>query len=63
MKNRITSSLDLYSDEEREFLRAVDWFKRRYRRPHPTWQEVFALAHFLGYRRVAPQRDLPKPGR
>lgn len=61
--NRITSTLDLYTDEERDFLKAVDWYKRRFRSPHPTWEEIFALAHFLGYRKVEAQQNLPKPGR
>ena len=42
-----------YSDEEREFLMAMERYKRRQGRPFPTWREVLHVAHRLGYRRVA----------
>lgn len=52
--NPTTMSLDhSYSDVEREFMLALDRYKRQARRPHPTWSEVFAVAWGLGYRRVA----------
>lgn len=41
-----------YTDEEREFLLAVDTYKRRVN-PRPSWAEVLRLAKALGYRRVA----------
>jgi hypothetical protein len=40
-----------YSDEEREFLIAMDAFKRENRKPFPTWQEVFHVLLSLGYRK------------
>ena len=40
-----------YSDEEREFLAAVDRERRRLGRP-PTCCEILALAISLGYRKV-----------
>ncbi len=57
--HRATSSLDIYSDEEREWLAKVDWYKRKVT-PRPTWEEVFALAHWMGYRKVEAQVGLPK---
>ena len=41
-----------YTTEEREFMMAVDWYKRRYHRPHLTWREVLHIAHFMGYRKL-----------
>lgn len=38
-----------YTDEEREFLRAIDRYKRRYSRPHPTWREVLQVLRELGW--------------
>jgi hypothetical protein len=46
-----------YSDDEREFLVAIEKYKRRHRRPFPTWREVLHVAHCLGYRRVAERRE------
>jgi hypothetical protein len=40
--------------EQVEFMMAIDRYKRRYRRPHPTFVEILAIAHSLGYRKVAP---------
>ncbi len=54
-----TSHLDLYSDEEREWLRRIDWLKRTVS-PRPTWEEVFAMAHWMGYRKVEVEVRLPK---
>ena len=62
-RHRSTSSLDIYSDEELAFLKAIDRFKREHRRPHPSLEEIFALAHWLGYRKVAAQVCLPKRSR
>lgn len=42
-----------YSAEECEFLKAVQFYKERYRRPHPTWSEVLQIAKALGYRKLA----------
>ena len=43
-----------YSDEEREFLLAIDRYKRSRRRPHPTWREVLDVLRQLGWRKVPP---------
>jgi hypothetical protein len=47
-----------YSAEEREFLLAIDRYKRARRRPHPTWREVLDLLRQLGWRK-APPPDQP----
>ena len=48
-----------YSDEETEFIKAMDRYKRENRRPFPTWSEVLEVLHSLGYRRVAEPTALP----
>jgi hypothetical protein len=48
-----------YSDEETEFMKAMDRYKRENRRPFPTWSEVLEVLRSLGYRRVAEPTDLP----
>ena len=42
-----------YSDEEIEFMRAMDEYKRRAGRQFPTWSEVLEVLRDLGYRKVA----------
>ena len=39
--------------EEVEFVRAIDRYKRKYRRPFPTWSEVLLIARELGYTKDA----------
>lgn len=46
--------------EETEFLVAVDLYKRRERRPFPTWREVLAIVRSLGYRKVMERGPLPQ---
>jgi len=41
------------SDEQFEFLMAIDHYKRVNNRPFPTWTEVLEVITALGYRRVA----------
>jgi len=48
-----------YSDEETDFMKAMDRYKRDNRRPFPTWSEVLEVMRSLGYRRVAEPTDLP----
>lgn len=47
-----TSEID-YSDAEREFLVAVDRFKRERNRPFPTLSELYAVLLSLGYEKKA----------
>lgn len=42
------------NEEQLEFLKAIDEYKRVNGRPFPTWTEVLDLVLFLGYRKVAP---------
>jgi len=46
------------SDEQFEFLMAVDEYKKANMRPFPTWTEVLELIKALGYRKVAEPRPL-----
>jgi hypothetical protein len=41
------------SDEQFEFIMAVDTYKRLNNRPFPTWTEVLEVVKQLGYRKVA----------
>lgn len=51
-----------YNDEETEFMKAMDRYKRDNRRPFPTWSEVLEVLRSLGYRRVAEPTALPGKG-
>ncbi len=46
------------SDEQFEFLRAIDEYKRKNARPFPTWTEVLEVIKTLGYRKVAEPQPL-----
>jgi len=41
------------SDEQFEFLMAVEEYKKQNSRPFPTWTEVLELIKAMGYRKVA----------
>ena len=41
------------SDEQFEFLMAIDQYKRLNDRPFPTWTEVLEVIKAIGYRKVA----------
>ena len=55
------------SDEQFEFLMAIDEYKRTNTRPFPTWTEILEVIKALGYRKVAEPQSLgqskegPKP--
>ena len=55
------------SDEQFEFLLAIDEYKRKNARPFPTWTEVLEVIKAMGYRKVAEPQSLkpfvkdPKP--
>src|SRR5438552_9123253 len=51
-----------YNDDETEFMKAMDRYKRENRRPFPTWSEVLEVLRSLGYRRVAEATELPGRG-
>jgi len=46
------------SDEQFEFLMAIDEYKRKNARPFPTWTEVLEVITALGYRKVAEPQSL-----
>ncbi len=48
-----------YTDEEIDFMKAMDQYKRDNRRPFPTWSEVLEVLRSLGYRKVAERTALP----
>lgn len=48
-----------YTEEETEFMKAMDRYKRDNRRPFPTWSEVLEVLRALGYRKIAEPTDLP----
>jgi len=49
------------SQEQFEFLMAMDEYKRKNTRPFPTWTEVLEVIKALGYRKVAEPQSLEKP--
>jgi hypothetical protein len=51
---------DITADEW-EFLKAVERYQRAHGRRYPSWREVLSVLKSLGYRRVAPPTDPPKP--
>src|SRR5207253_5985915 len=48
-----------YTDDEIEFMKAMDQYKRSNRRPFPTWREVLEVLRSLGYRKVEAATVLP----
>ncbi|MGD8501662.1 MAG: hypothetical protein PVJ86_13505 [Phycisphaerales bacterium] len=51
------------SDEQFEFLMAIDEYKRKNTRPFPTWTEVLEVIKALGYRKVAEPQSLERSKR
>jgi hypothetical protein len=48
------------SDEQFEFLMAIDEYKRQNTRPFPTWTEVLEVIKALGYRKVTEPQPLKR---
>ena len=46
------------TDEQFEFLMAIDKYKRENNKPFPTWTEVLEVIKAIGYRRVAEPQSL-----
>lgn len=46
------------SDEQFQFLMAIDEYKKKNNRPFPTWTEVLEVIKALGYRKVAEPQSL-----
>lgn len=59
--NRKAAEEGRMSDEQFEFLRAIDEYKRSNSRPFPTWTEVLDVIKALGYRKVADPQGLDEP--
>ncbi|MEK7993504.1 MAG: hypothetical protein AAB403_06835 [Planctomycetota bacterium] len=49
------------SDEQFEFLMAINEYKQKNTRPFPTWTEVLEIIKALGYRKVAEPQSLERP--
>lgn len=52
-----------YNDDEIEFMKAMDLYKRRSGRQFPTWSEVLEVLRHLGYRKVADPTEIYAQGR
>ena len=50
----------LFTEEELEFLKAMDAYKRNNHRPFPSWKEVLEVLKSLGYQKVAEPALIPK---
>ena len=48
------------TDEQFEFLMAIETYKRVNKRPFPTWTEVLEVIKALGYRKVAEPAPLDR---
>ena len=46
------------SDEQFEFLMAINEYKKQNQRPFPTWTEVLEVIKALGYRKVSEPHSL-----
>ncbi len=51
-----------YTEEQVEFMKAMDLYKRRSGRQFPTWSEVLEVLQNLGYRKVAPPTEIYQQG-
>jgi hypothetical protein len=56
--DRISAEEGHMSDEQFEFLMAIDQYKKQNQRPFPTWTEVLDLIRAMGYRKVADPSEL-----
>jgi len=48
-----------YTDDEIEFMKAIDKYRRESGRPFPTWSEVLEVVQSLGYQKIRPPVDSP----
>jgi len=51
------------SDEQFEFLMAIQEYKSKNAKPFPTWTEVLEVIKALGYRKVAQPQSLTRHGK
>ena len=54
---RVDSTEVIYDDEELEFLKAVDAWKRKTGRQFPTCSELLEILRALGWRKVSGGQD------
>ena len=47
-----------YTDDEVDFMKAMDIYKRRSGRQFPTWSEVLEVLRSMGYRKVEEPTEL-----
>jgi hypothetical protein len=57
-EERKAAELGQMSDEQFQFLMAIDEYKKKNDRPFPTWTEVLEVIKALGYRKVAEPQTL-----
>lgn len=57
-QERINAEEGTMSDEQFEFLMAIDEYKKANQRPFPSWTEVLEVVKALGYRKVAEPSSL-----
>ena len=50
-----------YTEEEIEFMKAIEAYKAKTGRKFPTWCETLAVARSLGYRKAAPPKQIQFP--
>jgi len=61
MKRPVTNpctSEKLYTENEEEFLRAVQAYKERYKVKFPSLSELFYVMRQLGYRKIAEKEEI-----
>ena len=46
------------TDDQFEFVMAINEYKRVNNRPFPTWTEIMDIFKALGYRKVAEAQDI-----
>jgi len=46
------------TDEQFDFIKAIDEYKNVNKKPFPAWTEVLDVIKAIGYRKVAPQQDI-----
>ncbi len=49
------------TDEQFEFIKAIELYKRANQRPFPSFTEVLEIAIALGYRKVAEPTPITSP--
>lgn len=58
LKSLITSDI-YFTDEERDFIIAMEYYQSSNHRRYPTLREILAVLKSLGYRKTEPQEPLP----